>query len=100
MYIRNCLIALALLLSFVGGASAQKPDLSGATLILNGFCPSEFGVFPCSLYEKQGVRYIIYRDNEGEAVIILKVHDGAKMPYGSEDYDLFWSIEQERRYRV
>ena len=94
MHIRTTLVVLAL---FVAGAAyAEKPDLTGAVPVQSGFCRMTGEKIPCTVYEKQQVRYVVFRDEEEyEIILIYRIRDGASVPYRTTDFELLWSVEQE-----
>ncbi len=94
MHIRTALVALVLL--FAGAAYAEKPDITGATFVNGVNCVADGRLTPCMVYEKQGVRYRIFRDDEEfDIILIYRVRSGATTPYKRADFELLWSKDQE-----
>jgi hypothetical protein len=95
MFTKMLVMAMLLL---AGAAHAEKPDLSGAKLVLMGECRMQGVAVPCALYQKEEVRYVILRDDDQvEIVLIYRIRNGATMPYRLIDFELLWSKDDEER---
>ena len=60
--LRTALMLVVLMLA--GTAHAEMPDLAGAKLEVEGVCEGKYAKFPCRVYDKNGVQYVVFRDEE------------------------------------
>ena len=88
---RKLIAALALLAA--AAAYAERPNLQDAKFVQEGICHLLVVVSSCTMYEKEGARYIVYRD-QGEVTEIFRVRDGATSPYKSDDFLLVWTKDE------
>jgi len=96
---RGLLIVIAVL--GAAAAHAERPDLTGAALVAHGICRMQREPIPCAIYEKNGVRYAVFRDDdEMEIVVIFRIRDGAVLPYKVDDFQLIWSKDQDERMQA
>ena len=86
-------LTAALTLLVAMAAYAERPDLQDAKFVQEGVCHLLVIISPCTMYEKEGARYIVYRD-QGEVIEIFRVRDGATAPYKSDDFLLIWAKDE------
>jgi hypothetical protein len=89
-----CVAVYAFALS-QGVRAADRPDLEGAELQSHGICLYDQQQFSCAVYEKDGVKYLLYA-GRGEILLIYRIKDGATQPYGPNDTLLLWAKEAKK----
>lgn len=93
------IVIIAFLLA--GTTYAEKPDLTDAVLMHYGICYMQSDWIPCEIYEKQGVQYMVIRDDDQtRIVLIFRVRSGATIPYGATDFELLWSEDEEAKMQA
>lgn len=91
--LKGIVVILVTLFLFSQTVRAEMPDLEGAELKEQGHCFYNGQLMECAVYEKVGVKYLLYAHG-GRVVLIYRVKDGATMPYGPSDLTQVWPVKK------
>lgn len=89
--LKGILVVLVVIgLLAVSQARAQTlPQLDGAELVEYGNCMYNTHLVDCAVYQKDGVKYLFYRDDNG-IFSVYRINADATKPYGPRDTVLIW----------